>query len=45
VEKIWGRSAAKAAYLHILDDLMMDNWKPEDGIPENEEDYVKRGLW
>lgn len=45
VEKILGHEAAKAAYLHIFDDLMMDNWKPEDGIPENEEDYVKRGLW
>lgn len=45
VEKKWGHEAAKAAYLHVISDLKMDNWKIEDGIPENEADYVNRGLW
>ena len=45
VESLYGHEAAKAAYLHIVSDLSIDNWKPEDGIPEDEADYVSRGLF
>ncbi len=45
IEKLYGHKAAKAAYLHVISDLSMDNWKPEMGTPKDRDDYVKMGLW
>jgi len=45
VERLYGHEAAKAAYLHIVSDLKMDNWTPDMGIPEDEDDYMRMGLY
>lgn len=45
VEKMWRHKTVKATYLHIISDLSMDNWKIEDGIPEDEDDYVRMALY
>jgi hypothetical protein len=45
VETLFGHEAAKAAYLHIMSDLKMDNWTEEMGIPKDEEDYIRMGLY
>lgn len=41
----FGDEAAQAAQLHIISDLKEDGrWESGDRIPENEEDYINRGL-
>ncbi len=41
----WGPEAGEAARLHVIADLKMDCWSEEQGIPLNEEDYFRRGLY
>lgn len=45
VRSKWGGRASEAARLHIVSDLMMEGWKETDHFPQNEEDYVKMGLF
>jgi len=43
---LFGDEGAKAAERHILIDLEEEYlWKPEDGIPEDEEDYNTKGYF
>jgi len=43
----WGDQAARAATLHILDDLRNseDKTLEESALPRDEEDFVRRGYW
>ena len=34
-----------AARQHIISDLRMEGWKEDDGIPKDERDYVRMGLF
>jgi len=45
VSRIFGPNAVKAAYRHIVSDLMMEGWKETDPFPKDEIDYVKLGLF
>ena len=45
VRRKWGDRAAIAARQHIISDLRMEGWKEDDGIPEDERDYVRMGLF
>lgn len=45
VRNLWGNDAAEAARLHIMADLREEGWRETDGIPMDEEEYVRRGLY
>src|SRR5437016_757334 len=45
VRKRWGDQAAQAARQHIISDLKMEGWTESDGIPKDEADYVRMGLF
>ena len=45
VERMWGFIAARAARQHIISDLIMEGWKDGDHFPEDEDDYVRMGLY
>lgn len=44
-KKLFGINGGKAAEIHIVSDLKEEGWKKTDHFPENEEDYVKTGLF
>ena len=44
-ERLFGPEGAKAARQHIISDLMMEGWKGGDHFPEDENDYVRMGLF
>ena len=43
--EMFGERAALAALIHVIDDLLLDDWRPEDGFPLNESDYILKGLF
>ncbi len=43
--KLFGAKAGEAARLHIIADLKMEGWKETDRFPQDEQDYVKMGLF
>lgn len=43
--KVFGEYAEGVARQHIIIDLREDGWKESDHFPEDEQDYVKMGLW
>lgn len=45
VIELFGKTAGKAAREHIISDLEEEGWTERDSFPENEEDYVKIGLF
>jgi len=45
VIRLFGEKAGEAAKRHIISDLMEEGWTEKDGFPENEADYVKKGLF
>jgi hypothetical protein len=45
VRKMWGDQAAKAAEIHIRQDLELEGWPPDKPIPEDGQSYRKAGLW
>ncbi len=45
VRKLWGDKAARAAELHINQDLSEEGWPEDNPIPADEEAYKKTGLW
>ena len=45
VRRTWGDKAAKAAEIHIRQDLDEDGWPQNKPIPLNSEEYKKSGLW
>lgn len=45
VVELFGRKAGEAARRHILSDLMEEGWNEKDPFPEDEEHYVKMGLF
>lgn len=45
VEVLFGKEAALAARQHIVSDLKGKGWKESDHFPEDENDYVRMGLY
>jgi len=45
VIRLFGEKAGEAAKRHILSDLREEGWTEKDRFPENEADYVKKGLF
>lgn len=45
VRKKWGDRAAKAAEIHIRQDLESEGWPSASPIPEDSQAYRKAGLW
>ena len=45
VREKWGNRAAKAAELHIRQDLDAEGYPSDKPIPVNGQDYRKAGLW
>ena len=46
VRKKWGDQAAEAARLHILSDLKMEGWEPEQHpFPRNQTHFREMDLW
>jgi hypothetical protein len=45
VKDMFGKEAAEAARLHIIADLNEEGWKESDHFPEDENDYVRMGLF
>jgi DNA-binding GntR family transcriptional regulator len=45
VRKLWGDEAAKAAEVHIRQDLEQEGWPAERPLPNGPDDYMKAGLW
>ncbi|MBP7509283.1 MAG: hypothetical protein KA807_15830 [Prolixibacteraceae bacterium] len=45
VRKKWGDRAAKAAEIHIRQDLEGEGWPSASPIPEDSQAYRKAGLW
>jgi hypothetical protein len=43
VRRLWGDKAAEAARLHVVADLKQEGWRDSDGLPADEQDYVRRG--
>lgn len=41
----WGNEAAKAAEIHIRQDLEMEGWPNDRPIPKNSKEYRDSGLW
>jgi hypothetical protein len=45
VGRKFGEDAMSAARLHIVSDLKMEGWAERDHFPQNEQDYVRMGLY
>ena len=45
VEEMFGKEAAEAARQHIISDLQEEGWTENDHFPEDEDDYVRMGLF
>ena len=45
IRRKWGLEAAEVARQHVIADLKMDCWVEDQGIPCDEQDYVRRGLY
>lgn len=45
VAALLGEEAARAARQHIISDLREEGWTEQDHFPQDEEDYVKMGLF
>jgi DNA-binding GntR family transcriptional regulator len=45
VKRKWGDKAAKAAEIHIRQDLESEGWPPDAPIPADGKTYKKAGLW
>ena len=45
VEILFGKESVPVARQHIISDLKMEGWTEEDGIPRDEKEYVKMGLF
>ena len=45
VRKMWGDKAAAAARQHIVSDLKMEGWTENQPFPQDEQDYVRMGLF
>jgi len=45
IRKRWGDRGAKAAEIHIREDLDGDGWPSDKPIPEDSNSYRKSGLW
>jgi hypothetical protein len=43
--KLFGEPGGRAARQHIISDLKEEGWTERDHFPQNEEDYVKMGLF
>lgn len=44
VRRRWGNAAAQAARQHIVSDLREWGWQDADGLPIDQQDYVRIGL-
>lgn len=45
IEQRFGPNAARVARQHIISDLKMEGWGESDHFPEDEQDYVRMGLF
>lgn len=45
VRKMFGDRSAKAAEIHVRQDLSEEGWPENKPIPRNSEEYKKAGLW
>ena len=45
VRRRWGPEAAAAARDHVIADLKLDAWEECQGIPRDQADYERRGLY
>jgi hypothetical protein len=45
IRKMYGEMAARAAIQHIKTDLRQEGWTEKDGMPKDEADYVRMGLF
>ncbi len=42
---LFGKEGDRAARIHVIADLKQEGWKEGDHFPQNEEDYVRMGLY
>ena len=45
VRELFGDQAAQAARQHIIMDITEDGWKEGDHFPQDEQDYIRMGLY
>lgn len=45
VVRLFGEEAGQAARQHIISDLKEEGWTERDNFPQDEENYIKMGLF
>jgi hypothetical protein len=44
-QRLFDGRAGEAAMGHVISDLKMEGWTIQDGLPKDERDYVRMGLF